>query len=164
MSSGVNRAWALPVFVAALVALSVAVMGATITELGPWYHALVQPRWAPPDAAYGTAWTAIYMFTALAAVTAWRAMPDRRSSEWLIGLFALNGFLNIVWSLLFFRLHRPDWAVVEILALWLSIAGLIVLIWSRSIVGAVLLLPYLGWVTFAGYLNMAVVRLNGPFG
>ena len=44
----------------------VAVMGATITEIGPWYHGLIQPRWAPPEAAYGVAWTAIYAFTALA--------------------------------------------------------------------------------------------------
>jgi tryptophan-rich sensory protein len=65
--------------------------------------------------------------------------------------------------LLFFRFHRPDWAVIEVLGLWLSIAALMVTIWRRSMTGAVLLLPYLLWVTFAGYLNMIVVRLNGPF-
>lgn len=158
-----SRAWLLPILIAGMIALIVAILGATITDIGPWYHSLAQPRWAPPDAVYGVAWTAIYAFTALAGVTGWLATPTRQEREWLLGLFALNGFLNILWSLLFFRLHRPDWAVIEVLALWVSVASLMIVIWRRSMTGAVLLLPYLLWVTFAGYLNMIVVRLNGPF-
>lgn len=156
--------WLLPVVVAGVAALAVAVMGATLTDIGPWYHSLVQPRWAPAEAAYGIAWTVIFALTALGAVNAWLATERWSEREWLIGLFALNGFLNILWSLLFFRLHRPDWALIEVLALWLSVAALIVVIWRRSMTGAVLLVPYLLWVTFAGYLTMAIVRLNGPFG
>ena len=157
-----SRAWLFPIIIAGLAASIVAVLGATITEIGPWYHSLTQPRWAPPDAAYGVAWTAIYCCTALAGVTAWLSMKWRER-EWLLGLFCLNGFLNILWSLLFFRFHRPDWAVIEVLALWLSVGALIVIIWRRSMVGAVLMLPYLLWVTFAGYLNMTIVHLNGLF-
>lgn len=159
-----SRAWFFPVLIAGVLAVVTALVGATITDVGPWYHGLIQPRWAPPDAAYGVAWTAIYACTALAGVTGWLAMPRASEREWLLGLFAFNGFLNIVWSLLFFRFHRPDWAMIEVLALWVSVAALIVVIWRRSMAGAVLLLPYLGWVTFAGYLTMTIVRLNGPFG
>ena len=50
------------------------------------------------------------------------------------------------------------------LALWASVLALILFTWRRTMAGAVLLLPYLLWVTFAGYLDMTVVRLNGPFG
>ena len=156
--------WLFPIIIAGVAATAVALLGATITIIGPWYHGLIQPRWAPPDAAYGVAWTAIYACTALAGVTGWLASPTRHERERLLGLFALNGFLNILWSLLFFRLHRPDWAVIEVVALWLSVGALIVIIWRRSMTGAVLLVPYLLWVTFAGYLNMTIVRLNGPFG
>ncbi len=158
-----SRAWLFPIVIAFLAASIIAVLGATITEIGPWYHGLVQPRWAPPDAAYGVAWTAIYALSALAGVAGWLAAANWREREWLLGMFALNGFLNILWSLLFFRLHRPDWAMIESIALWLSVAALIVLIWRRSMGGALLLLPYLMWVTFAGYLNMTIVHLNGPF-
>ena len=158
-----SRAWLFPIVIALLAASIIAVLGATITEIGPWYHSLTQPRWAPPDAAYGVAWTAIYALSALAGVAGWLAATNWREREWLLGVFALNGFLNILWSLLFFRLHRPDWAMIESIALWLSVAALIVLIWRRSMGGAVLLLPYLLWVTFAGYLNMTIVHLNGPF-
>jgi tryptophan-rich sensory protein len=149
---------------AAMLAVAVALLGATITETGPWYHGLVQPRWAPSDAAYPVAWTAIFALNALAGVTGWLAAPTWRERETLLGLWSLNGFLNIMWSLLFFRFHRPDWALIEVLALWLSVAALIVFTWRRSMTGAVLLVPYLLWVTFAGYLNMAIVKLNGPFG
>ena len=158
-----SRAWLFPILIAGVAAAFVAIMGATVSEIGPWYHGLVQPRWAPPEAAYGVAWTGIYAVTAIAAVTAWRAMEGAREADWLIGLFALNGFLNILWSLLFFRLHRPDWAVIEVIGLWLSVLSLVIMAWRRSMLAAVLLLPYLGWVTFAGYLNMTIVRLNGPF-
>lgn len=159
-----NRAWVMPVAVAALAAGVTAIMGATIAESGPWYRALAQPRWAPPDQVYALGWTVAYTTTALAAVTGWRATPEGRASDWAVGLFALNGFLNIVWSLLFYRLHRPDWAMVEVVGLWASIAALIYTLWPRSIAAALLLVPYLAWITFAGYLNMTIVRLNGPFG
>ena len=86
-----DRAWLFPILVAGAMVLAVAALGATITDIGPWYHHLVQPRWAPPDAAYGVAWTAIYAVTALAGVTGWLAMPHRREREGLLGLFALNG-------------------------------------------------------------------------
>ena len=158
-----SRAWVFPIVIACIMAAIVALLGSTVTEIGPWYHGLIQPRWAPPDAAYAIAWTAIYAFTALAGVTGWLATPIGRQREWLVGMFALNGFLNILWSLLFFRLHRPDWAVFEAIALWLSVLALILLLWRRSMTAAMLLLPYLLWVTFAGYLTMTVVHLNRPF-
>lgn len=158
-----SRAWLFPVAIAALAALLIAFLGATITDTGPWYQSLAQPRWAPPPAAYGVAWTVIYTITALAGVTGWRAMRTPGERDMLIGLYALNGFLNILWSLLFFRLHHPDWALIEVLLLWLSVLALILVTWPRSMLGAILLLPYLGWVTFAGYLNMKIVQLNGPF-
>lgn len=157
------RAWLFPIIIASLAASLIALIGATITDIGPWYHSLAQPRWAPPEAAYGVAWTAIYACTALAGVTGWLATPSWREREWLLGAYALYGFLNILWSLLFFRLQRPDWALIEVIALWLSAAALIIITWRRSMGGAVLLIPNLLWITFAGYLNMAIVQLNGPF-
>lgn len=158
-----KRASLFPILIAALATGIVALMGATITVTGPWYASLVQPRWAPPDQAYGVAWTAIYAINLVAIVTAWRAMPSGRESEGLIALWATNGFLNILWSLLFFRLQRPDWALAEVMFLWLSVGSLIVYVWRRSMTAAVLVVPYLLWVTFAGYLNMIIVKLNGPF-
>jgi translocator protein len=159
-----SRSWILPSALAALAALAVAMLGMTMTDLGPWYRSLEQPAWAPADPVYGAAWTLIFALAAASAVLAWRAAPDRRAVETLIGLFALNGFLNVMWSLLFFRLRRPDWALGEVVVLWLSIVLLMVVTGRYSKAAAWLLLPYLLWVTVAGLLNWEIVRLNGAFG
>ncbi len=158
-----NKSLIMPVVIAAAVSSMVALMGETITDIGPWYRGLIQPPWAPPDFVYAIGWTVIFALIAIAGVNAWMATHDYREREWLLGWFALNGFLNLLWSFLFFRFHRPDWAVIEVVALWLSIAALIFVTSRRSKSAALLLLPYLLWVSFAGFLNLAVVRLNGSF-
>lgn len=153
----------LPVLVAAVAAMAVAGLGALMTDIGPWYQALVQPPWKPPDWAFGPAWTLIFALTALAGVIAWRAAPRGAPRETLLMLFALNAFLNVLWSLLFFRLRRPDWALVEVVLLWLSVLVLMLVCFRHARTAGWLLLPYLLWVAFAGALNLATVRLNAPF-
>jgi len=148
---------------AAAAASFVAILGASLTDIGPWYQALNKPSWQPPDWLFGPAWTLIFALTALSGVISWRATRRRADREWLIGLFALNGFLNILWSLLFFRLRRPDWALAEVALLWTSVLLLVVVTGRHSGTARWLLLPYLIWVAFAGWLNLAIVRLNGPF-
>lgn len=159
-----TRTWILPSVLAAVAALGVAMLGMTITDLGPWYRSLEQPAWAPADPVYGAAWTLIFALAAASGVLAWRSAPSRRHVETIVGLFALNGFLNLLWSLLFFRVHRPDWAMGELVVLWLSIVLLMIVIGRYSRPAAVLLLPYLLWVSFAGWLNWEIIRLNGAFG
>lgn len=161
--TGARRSVVKPVAVAAACALLVAVLGGLSTDIGPWYQGLEQPAWKPPDSWFGPAWTLIYALTALAGVQAWRAAPTQAAREWLLAAFAANAFLNVLWSLLFFRLRRPDWALIEVGFLWVSIVVLIVLAGRHAAVARWLLLPYLLWVSFAAALNAAVVRLNGPF-
>lgn len=148
---------------AALCALAVAALGGLATEIGPWYRALLKPSWNPPDWLFGPAWTIIYALTALAGVRSWE-VAGAAQKRWLALLFGLNGLLNVLWSLLFFRLQRPDWALLEVGLLWLSILSLLVYCGRlrRGTIG--LLLPYLAWVSFAATLNAVVVQLNAPFG
>ncbi len=152
-----------PIAVAAVSAIVVAGAGAWLTALGPWYASLRVPSWKPPDWAFGPVWTTIFTLTAIAGVLAWNAAPEGPERTWLLAAFALNGVLNIAWSGLFFRLERPDWALIEVAALWLSVAVLIVAVGRHSGLGAVLLVPYLVWVGIAAALNWSIVRLNGPF-
>ncbi|MGB3808081.1 MAG: TspO/MBR family protein [Erythrobacter sp.] len=159
-----SKTWFLPAVVAAIVAMIVAALGSTITDLGPWYQSLEKPDWHPPDILFPIGWTVIYAFNTAAVVDAWRAARTARVADTVIGLFALNAFLNITWSMIFFRIQRPDWAFIEVMLLWLSILALVVYCARISKLSGVLFLPYLIWVTFAGALNWAVVELNGPFG
>ena len=159
-----TRAAFFPAVIAGSLAVITALVGSTITVLDSWYYSLRQPAWAPPDYAFGIIWTAVFALIALAGVLAWRKAPTRRDIEIALGLFALNGFLNLAWSFLFFRMQRPDYAMVELVLLWLSILALILFCGRFSKGAALLLLPYLIWVTIAGVLNWQVVQLNGPFG
>ena len=146
---------------AALGATLVAGLGGLMTQLGPWYRGLALPAWKPPDWLFGPAWTLIFGLTALSGYLSWtRAERERRFQARLLALFTVNGLLNVAWSVLFFRLHRPDWALLEVLLLWASIVGLIALSARKSLTAAWLLVPYVAWVTFAAALNASVVHLN----
>lgn len=150
--------------VAAISTVVVAGAGGLLTDIGPWYKSLRQPRWKPPDWAFGPIWTTIFIAAATAGVMAWASAPTAAHRHWVLALFALNGVFNIAWSLFYFRLKRPDWALIEWALLWLSVVALIVAFASYSPTSSWLLAPYLIWVSIAGYLNLTTVRLNGPFG
>ncbi|MGB0515011.1 MAG: TspO/MBR family protein [Wenzhouxiangellaceae bacterium] len=160
MSSTAPRPRWVPVLLAAAAALLVAVMGMLATDLSGWYQALNKPAWQPPDWLFGPIWTLIYALAALAGVSAWRGAPDATARNLILTLFSFNAFLNVFWSLLFFRLHRPDWALVEVAFLWLSVVALIIGLRRFSKSTTWLLAPYLVWVSFAAVLNFAIVRLN----
>jgi tryptophan-rich sensory protein len=74
--------------------------------------------------------------------------------------FGVNGALNIAWSVLFFRLRRPDWALAEVAALWLSVAVLVLVTGQSNLLAALLNVPYLTWVSVAACLNLRIVQLN----
>jgi tryptophan-rich sensory protein len=155
--------WA-DIIVAVIAANAVAAAGGLLTDLGPWYQSLREPSWKPPDIAFGPIWTTIFLMAAIAGVLAWRSAPNAAARRRVLALFAVNGALNILWSLLFFHLRRPDLALDEVGALWLSILALIIVLAPRSRLAGLLLAPYLIWVGIASVLNYQVVALNGPFG
>ncbi|HEX3992289.1 MAG TPA: TspO/MBR family protein [Acetobacteraceae bacterium] len=142
----------------------VAGAGAFLTELSPWYYALKRPSWQPPDWLFGPAWTVILALASLSLFLGLHHAQSRQERITIAGLFVLNGALNLLWSPLFFKFRRPDWALLEVPLLWLSILAPILVTTPISWVAGVLLIPYLMWVSFAAILNLAVVRLNRPFG
>jgi benzodiazapine receptor len=152
-----------PLMWALVLSYATAGIGGALTELGPWYYALRQPGWKPPDAAFGVVWTTIFTLCAISGWLAWRATATPALRRRVALLFGANAGLNIVWSALYFKLQRPDWALIEVVFLWLSIAALIVGLWRLSRLASALLLPYLAWVIVAAFLNLATVQLNGPF-
>lgn len=148
-----------PILFAFLLAIVVGGIGGAATEIGPWYYGLIKPSWQPPDWAFGPIWTLIYITTGIAGVRAWRLGDARQRRMFLIALL-INCVLNVVWSLLFFKVQRPDLALIEVVALWLSILPLILLPLRYSPRSSLLMLPYLAWVSVAAYLNLTIVRLN----
>ena len=157
--------FAVDVGIAAAGVVITAGLGGALTRLDSWYYALAQPWFKPPDWAFGPAWTLLFTLIATSAVLGWRAgafvspSPRPRMVQW----FVLNAVLNISWSLLFFYLQRPDWALFEVPLLWVSIALMIYHLWPYARRASLLLVPYLLWVTLAAAINLETVRLNAPF-
>jgi tryptophan-rich sensory protein len=155
----------LTIIVATLITLALLGVGGAVTQIGPWYRQeLKKPSWTPPNWAFGPAWTLILSLAAWAGVLAWSHAPGRLDHVRIGLLFAVNVVLHLAWSPLFFNLKRPDWALAEVVFLWLSILALIVGLAPYSTLAAILIAPYLAWVTFAAVLNLVIVRLNPPFG
>ncbi len=144
--------------------IAVLSLGGALTRLGPWYESLRKPPWQPPGWLFAPAWTTIGGLTACSAVLAWDGAKSRTDRDEVVGLFAANGVLNVLWSALFFNRRRPDWALAEVGLLWLSIAALIAGLAPLSRRASWLLAPYLAWVSFASVLNLKIVQLNRPFG
>lgn len=148
----------------ALAAVIVAVAGGVLTETGPWYRALKKPSWKPPDWAFGPVWTVILVLAAISAALAWEAATDPGAKSKVLTVLVVNSVLNIAWSGIFFKMKRPDWALVEVVVFWFSILALVVVLGGQSALAGWLMVPYLAWVSVATFLNYRIVRMNGPFG
>ncbi|MGF1543822.1 MAG: TspO/MBR family protein [Parvularculaceae bacterium] len=156
--------WRRPFVVAAGGAFLLAMAGGALTQVGPWYRGLEKAALNPPDWLFAPAWTIIYALTVWAIVVAWRAAPSNAARRVIAVLFVVNAGVNVLWSYLFFTAQRPDWALIDVAFLWLSILAPLIFVRRFAPRAALLLAPYLLWVSFASYLNFEVVRLNPPFG
>lgn len=153
-----------PIIISASIAILLGVVGGLMTPIDHWYRDLRKPSWQPPNWAFGPAWTIILGLAAWSAVLAWNAAPDDPARRAVIILFATNAVCHLLWSPLFFRLRRPDWALIEVVFLWSSLVALVVGLWPISQTASLLIVPYLLWVSFASVLNYTIVRMNKPFG
>jgi len=145
---------ALGIFVA-LVALT-ALFGAQF-EPGPWYESLRKPPLNPPNWVFGPVWSVLYLAIAVAGWLVWR---DRPASAGPLVLWGSQLVLNAAWSLLFFGLHLPGLALVEIMLLLALLIATTVAFFRVRKVAALLFCPYVAWVCFAAYLNAGLWYLN----
>jgi tryptophan-rich sensory protein len=125
-----------------------------------WYAGLVKPALNPPSWVFGPVWTTLYFLMGIAAFLVWRMGWERKEVKMALGVFGIQLFLNAIWSIIFFGLHSPGWALVDIALLWLAIVWTMVVFYKISKPAAYLLVPYLLWVSFASYLNYAILVLN----
>ena len=146
-----------------VIAAAVVVLMLWMTTIGLWYRDLRKPAWNPPDWIFGPAWTVILALAAWAGVSAWISATSSADQYRILALFGINVVLHMLWSPLFFNLRRPDWALMEVPLLWLSIVALMVGLAHMSLLSVWLLSPYLLWVTFAAFLNFTIVRINDGF-
>ncbi len=131
----------------------------SITSGGDWYRELNKPWFNPPAWIFGPVWTLLYLLMGIAGWLVWRqgsGWPLQRA----MGLFALQWVLNAAWTPLFFGMHRPGLALLDLVALWCAIVGSIAAFLPISRAASLLFAPYVLWVSFATILNATLWWLN----
>jgi len=126
---------------------------------GPWYADLNKPEWTPPGYIFGPVWTLLYTTMGISAWLVWKQKqirPVRPALAW----FVLQLLFNALWSWIFFGLHNPGLALIEIIILWISIIVTLFAFLRIHRPAGLLLMPYLLWVSFASVLNYSIWRLN----
>lgn len=124
-----------------------------------FYAELVQPPWAPPAWLFGPVWSVLFLLMGVSAWLVWRDHGFRGAGA-ALKLFLVQLLANALWSWLFFAWRQGAFAFAEIVVLWLLIAATIYRFWRLHRLAALLLVPYLAWVSFAAALNFALWRLN----
>lgn len=154
-----NRWLALFLFLLASFTASAIGGYATFESVRTWYPTLVKPSWNPPSAVFGPMWTLLYVLMSVAAWRIWlkRDVPGARVA---LRFFFVSLVLNALWSVLFFGLHSPGWALLDNAFLWATLVFLQNRFARIDRVAGWLWAPYLAWVTFAVALNAAIWRLN----
>ena len=145
----------LAVFAAAVAATAVIGSLAAVSSAAE-YAQLRTPAWAPPSWLFGPVWTTLYVMIALSGWLFWKRHGTSRE----LVLFAVQLVLNAAWTPLFFAAGRYGLALVDIIALLVTILALIVAFGRKHKLAALLLVPYLAWVGFATALNASIVSLN----
>jgi tryptophan-rich sensory protein len=124
-----------------------------------FYGQLVRPEWSPPGSVFGPVWTALFTLMAIAAWLVWR-QGGLRANRGALGLFLVQLGFNALWSWLFFAWKLGAWALADIALLWVLIGLTLVAFWQSNRLAALLLVPYLLWVSFAFALNYAMWQFN----
>lgn len=155
-----------PLFTLAICIVSVELVGAsggifTAQGLNGWFGSLQKPAFSPPGQVIGAVWTILFALTGAALWLVWRqARVSPRTVRGAFGVFVVHFIFNLGWSATFFGLRDPGWALAVIGILWLLILATMWTFDRADRRAAVLLVPYLLWVSFAAYLNYQIWLLN----
>jgi len=132
----------------------------TMPSIPTWYAAINKPAFNPPNWIFGPVWTTLFILMGIALYLIWDKGLDKIQVRTAVNIFSAQLVLNILWSLIFFSLHSPFWAFIEIIALWLLILWTIIAFYRLDKVAGLILIPYILWVSFASFLNLTVYLLN----
>ena len=132
----------------------------TSSSVQGWFATINKPSFNPPNWLFAPVWTALYILMGIAFYLVWKSEPASVVKKTAITLYIIQLAFNFCWSFIFFYMHQPGWALVDIVLMWIFI--LLTIVWFGKITPAAawLLVPYICWVSFATVLNFAVWKLN----
>ena len=122
------------------------------------YDKITQPPLSPPGWLFPVVWTILFILMGISAAIIFTSESEQKDDALFI--YAVSLVLNFSWSIFFFNMQSFIVSFIILVALWLSILLTIIKYYKINPLAAYLQIPYLVWVTFAGYLNLAIVFLN----
>ncbi len=150
-------------FIIAIVVSQLAgIIGSVFTTpaIPEWYATLAKPEFAPSNWVFAPVWTTLFVMMGIAAFLVWKKGLNHKDVKIALSIFIVQLILNTFWSIIFFGLKSPGVAFVEIIFLWIAILATIITFAKISKPASWLLVPYILWVTFAGFLNYSIWILN----
>ncbi len=132
----------------------------TASSVGSWYATLQKPAFNPPGWLFGPVWIILYTLMGIATYLVWQKGLKNRKVKIALAFFAVQLFLNALWSIIFFGLRNPGLAFAEITLLLAAVVATTVKFYQISKAAAALMAPYLLWTAFAAVLNFYVAMMN----
>lgn len=132
----------------------------TVSSIPTWYAELIKPSFSPPNWVFGPVWVVLYLLMGVSVYLIWKEGTKKKRVKIALFYFLIQLFFNFLWSAVFFGLHQPLLAFVDIILLFGAIILTMVKFNKISKVAFYLLIPYLVWVSFATILNVSIVFLN----
>jgi benzodiazapine receptor len=132
----------------------------TTPAIPTWYESLKKPFFSPPNWIFGPVWVSLYLLMGISLFVIWQRRENNLQAKKGLILFFTQLILNAFWSVAFFGLKSPFLGLINIILLWLAIFFTIHYFFKISKIAALLLLPYLLWVSFALVLNFSLWILN----
>lgn len=121
------------------------------------YAMMNKPALSPPGWVFPVVWTNLYV---LMGIASYLVLTSGKPNDAALTVYAIQLFFNFFWSILFFRLGLCVTAFIWLVLLWFLILGTTVLFYRIVKAAGYLMIPYLLWVAFAGYLNLSICLLN----
>ena len=150
-----------PLLLSIVLALAVGGVSALVTMPAmDLYRSLNQPPLAPPGWVFPVVWSILFILMGISAYLVYDSNASDRSKRVALSVYALNLVMNFLWSVLFFGFQQYLLAFLWLILLWIVILIMIILFFRIQPLAGYLQIPYLLWVTFAGYLNCAIFLLN----
>ncbi|MEO6497892.1 MAG: TspO/MBR family protein [Chitinophagaceae bacterium] len=132
----------------------------TATNVEGWFSTIQKPSFNPPNAVFAPVWTTLYFLMGIGLFLVWKQPKTTYCRTTAIAFFIVQLALNFFWSILFFNLHHPALAFLDIVLLWISILLMTIFFYKVKPLAGLLQIPYICWVSFASVLNYSIWQLN----
>ena len=150
-----------PLLISILIVFSAGFISSLFTtpNISTWYAFIIKPSFSPPNWLFAPAWSLLYILMAVAAFLVWNKRNNPKTKSALM-FYGIQLILNALWSIIFFGMHNPGLAFLEIIFLWSFILITLIKFYKINKTAGLLFIPYILWVSFASILNLFVWMIN----